>query len=62
MKTKEAIQHFGTAAELARSLDIFPAAVYQWGEYPPLGRQCEIEILTNGELRADRSSKKKTAA
>ena len=61
MKTKDAIKHFKTASArgakgLAQVLDISPAAIYQWGEHPPLGRQYQIEALTNGELKADPST------
>lgn len=53
MKLSEAIEHFGSGAELARALGIHPQAVYQWGEDSiPHGRQCEIQILTKGKLKA----------
>lgn len=53
MKTSDAVAHFGTAAELARRLDIRPQAVYQWGEYPPRLQQLEIQSLTLGKLMAE---------
>jgi hypothetical protein len=54
MKTSDAIQHFGSAANLARALGITRAAVSLWGERPPLGRQYELEVLTGGALKAQR--------
>jgi hypothetical protein len=27
--------------------------IYQWGEYPPLARQYELEVRTEGALKAD---------
>lgn len=53
MTTAEAIKHFGTQAELARQLDISDGAIAQWGEFPPKGRQFEIQALTNGVLKAE---------
>lgn len=54
MKTHDAIQHFGTAAELARRLGIDRRAVYQWGETVPALRALQIEELTRGKLKANR--------
>jgi hypothetical protein len=56
MTKKEAIERFGSSAELARALGITRGAVTNWGDEIPLGRQFEIEVITNGELRADRSA------
>lgn len=53
MKTADAIEHFGGVTALARALEIRRVAVYQWGEYPPSGRQYELEVLTSGALRAE---------
>lgn len=54
MKTREATRYFGGASALARVLVIDRNAVYQWGEHPPIGRQYQIEVLTDGALRAER--------
>lgn len=57
MRTKDAIQHFGNVPNLAAALGLTSRqAVYHWGEYPPVGRQYQIEILTNGALRAERDT------
>lgn len=53
MTKQEAVNHFGTQAALARALGIKKAAVSEWSEIP-IGRQCQIEILTSGMLVADR--------
>lgn len=53
MKKSDAIKHFGTQTALARALGIGKASVGQWDEIP-LDRQCQIEILTAGALKADR--------
>jgi len=62
MKTKEAIQHYGSVPALAAALGLASRqAVYYWGEYPPSGRQFQIEILTNGALRAERQTEQAAA-
>ena len=47
------MSRWGSQTALATALDINQAAVAQWGEYPPLLRQLQIEALSNGELRAE---------
>jgi hypothetical protein len=54
MKTKEVIDYFGSVRIAARELDLSTAAIYAWGEYPPIARQYQIELFTNGELKADK--------
>lgn len=63
MKTKDAIDYFQKeeskgAKGLADTLGISVAAIYQWGEYPPLGRQYQIEALSKGALRTSQSLEK----
>ena len=53
MNTQAAIAHFGSVQKLAAALGIGRAAVYQWGSAPPIDRQCQIEVITGGVLRAD---------
>lgn len=56
MTPEEAVKHFGSQTNLAKALkDCTPQAVSQWvakGKIPS-GRQFEIQIVTNGELKAD---------
>lgn len=54
MTTYEAIKHFGGIKQLADALKTWPQSIYQWGERPPKGRQYELEVLTNGKLKADK--------
>lgn len=56
MRTKAAIKKFGTAANLARALGITRQAITDWGDEVPEGRAYQLEILTNGELKAPRPS------
>jgi hypothetical protein len=51
--TKEAIEHFGGLKKLADALGVWPQVIYRWGDRPPMGRQYEIEVKTEGKLRAD---------
>lgn len=53
MTTQEAIAYFKTQTALARALCIRPAAVSQWGEYPPRLRQLELQQVTRGRLKAE---------
>jgi hypothetical protein len=55
MTTQDAIQHYGSLKKLADALGIWPQAVYKWGEKPPLSKQYELEVKTDGWLRADRT-------
>ncbi|CAB4215750.1 DNA-binding transcriptional regulator Cro, partial [uncultured Caudovirales phage] len=32
-----------------------PQVIYQWGEKPPMSRQYELEVKTEGTLKADRN-------
>jgi hypothetical protein len=56
MKTEEAIAHFGSLKKLADVLDVWPQVIYQWGETPPMGRQYELEVKTEGLLKADKQA------
>lgn len=53
MKKIDAINYFGSAAEMAKRLNISEAAISQWGETIPQGRAYQIEVLTGGKLKAD---------
>ena len=53
MKTEEAVKFYGGKKQLADVLGVWPQVIYQWGEYPPLARQYELEVRTEGALKAD---------
>ena len=53
MKTQEAIDHFRGVKGLAVALNIYPQTIHQWGEYPPKGRQYELQVITNCALLAE---------
>lgn len=56
MKIHEAVRFFGGKKKLAVALKTSPAAVSQWREKIPLGRQYQIQIITNGQLKADQQA------
>lgn len=51
--TDEAVQFFGGLKKLADALGVWPQVIYKWGERPPMARQYEIQVKTEGKLRAD---------
>lgn len=61
MKSSEVIKHFKSRLEVSAALGVSYEAVRKWGEYPPLGRQYQIQALTNGKLKAEPESSKRTA-
>lgn len=59
MNRADAIKHFEGITPLAKALGITYEAVRQWGDEIPELRQYQLELVTNGQLKAD---KKKTAS
>ena len=53
MKTTEAIHFFGGLKKLSDALGVWPQYIYTWKEYPPMGRQYQIEVVSKGALKAD---------
>lgn len=56
MRPENLISHFGSIANAARALQVSAPTIHGWidAKEIPIGRQCQIEILTDGALRADR--------
>lgn len=52
MRKAAAIQHFGSATEVARRLGIGKAFVSKWGDDVPQRYAYELERITDGELKA----------
>lgn len=52
MKTIEAVEHFKTATKLAKKLGVTKQAISNWGVYPPIGKQFQIQVMTKGKLKA----------
>ena len=53
MTTKEACDYFGGPKKLADLLGVWPQTIYQWGDYPPKGRQHELKTLSHGHLKVE---------
>jgi DNA-binding transcriptional regulator YdaS (Cro superfamily) len=53
MKTKDAIDYFGGIKELANFLGIWPHNISRWGEFVPEARAYELEVKTEGKLKAE---------
>lgn len=54
MRKKDVIDHFKTPSNVARALNISPAAVNKWGDVVPYFSAEEIERITGGALRMQR--------
>ena len=65
MTKQEAVEYFGTATALAAALGCANSTVSEWVTIPD-GRQYQLELATNGVLKADkianRADYKKAAA
>lgn len=56
MKLEEAIEAFGSSGALCRVLGVRPQHLYNWRKRGiPKARQYEIEALSGGRVKADRS-------
>jgi hypothetical protein len=62
MKTQKAIDHYGGIRALAEALDVTIPAIYQWGEYPPGGRQLQLQAISGQKLKAEPDCMKHKAA
>ncbi len=56
MSPQDLVGHFDSIAAAARALKVSSPSVSQWVDAGqiPIDRQCQIEIVTDGALRADR--------
>ena len=50
MKTKDALDHYGSKRAIAKALDISVQAVHKWGKLVPELSAYKLERITNGEL------------
>ena len=55
MTSNQVFKHFGSKAKAADAIGIQRQSINDWGKYPPCLRQLQIEKMTNGELKADKS-------
>ena len=52
LTTQAAIEHFGGVNELREALGVSRQAINQWGQFVPIGRAFELQIMTGGALVA----------
>lgn len=55
MLTKDAVLFFKGKSKLAAVLKVSPAAVSQWGDVVPQLRQFQLQCLSGGQLKVDRT-------
>lgn len=56
MRLDKAIEHFGSKAALARAVGVSKQALWKWeknGNRVPLGRAYQLEVITDGALKAE---------
>jgi hypothetical protein len=58
MTTDEAVAHYGTKLAIAKAININPAAVAQWGEFPPPLRQFQMHFNSKKVLKVETSAMK----
>lgn len=52
MKLGDVVDYFGSKKKLSEALGISGPAISRWGDEIPLARQYQIEVITNGKLKA----------
>lgn len=62
MLTQDVIKHFNGPKKIADALTedgihLTSGAVSQWGTYPPMARQYQIQELTNGLLKVEKPAR-----
>lgn len=62
MKKTDVIDYFGSIGATAKALGISHVAVGKWGAAIPKGRAYQIEVLTDGKLKADPAAQPSTPA
>lgn len=60
MDLDQVIAHFGTQEKAAAALDMTQGSISAWRKSGiPVPRQFQIEVLTDGALKADRSAQQR---
>ncbi len=53
VRKEDVIEHYGSAAEAARELEISRQAVHKWPELVPMRTAYRIQVLTKNKLKVD---------
>lgn len=56
MQKHDVLEHFGSITAIAKAIGVSHAAVSKWDETIPQGRAYQIEVLTDGKLKANTRS------
>jgi hypothetical protein len=62
MRKSDVIEHFGSVKAAAKALGLTSQAVSMWPETVPKTRQWQIDVLTEGKLRAQRVNESEKSA
>lgn len=62
MRKSDVIEHFGSVTAVAKALELTTQAVSMWPETVPRNRQWQIDVLTDGKLKAQRLRISKASA
>lgn len=64
MTPQDLLRHFKTITAAAEALQIKPPSISEWvkNDSIPIDRQCQVEVITDGALRADRTKLSNGAA
>lgn len=54
MRKSDVIEYFGSVSAVANALELTTQAVSMWPEIVPRNRQWQIDVLTEGKLKAER--------
>jgi transcriptional repressor of cell division inhibition gene dicB len=54
MNMDEVLTYFKNKNQIAKALKIQRQSVQKWGDKVPAKRQIQLQIITNGELKANR--------
>lgn len=56
MKTQNVIDYFGSRKATAEALGVDLSAIAHWGEFVPLLRQYQIQVITKNKLKAEKKA------
>ncbi|QPI64443.1 Cro/CI family transcriptional regulator [Vreelandella venusta] len=62
MRKSDVIEYFGSVKAVANALELTSQAVSMWPETVPRNRQWQIDVLTEGKLKAQRERPTKVSA
>lgn len=56
MFKQQAVNYFGNKVKLAKAIGVSPASITGWGEKIPKLRAYQLQVITNGALKAEDSN------